>query len=73
MDTETKEQLLSRFRAYLDSVPETAVSEAETGQTDLYSLFTELAALKNEVRLESRQMKTARDEFKAVFTTLDAN
>ena len=73
MDTETKEQLLSRFRAYLDSVPETATSEAETGQTDLYSLFTELATLKNEVRLESRQVKTALDEFKAVFTTLDAN
>ncbi|MFO1431889.1 MAG: nucleotide exchange factor GrpE [Candidatus Competibacteraceae bacterium] len=73
MDTDTKEQLLSRFRAYLDSVEETAVSEVETGWTDLYSLFTELAALKNEVKLESRQVKTALDEFKAVFTTLDAN
>lgn len=72
MDTETKEQLLSRFRAYLDSMEETA-AEAETGWTDLYSLFTELAALKNEVRLESRQVKTALDEFKAVFTTLDAS
>ncbi len=73
MDTATKEQLLNRFSAYLDSALETATSATESGQTDLYSLFTELAALKNEVRLESRQMKTALDEFKVVFTTLDDN
>lgn len=73
MDTETKDLLLDRFRAYLESIPETVTPQAETGQTDLFSLFVELTALKNEVRLESRQVKTALDEFKAVFTTLDAN
>jgi len=73
MDTETKEQLLDRFQAYLDSLPETVTAAAETGQTDLFSLFTELATLKNEIRLESRQVKTALDEFKAVFTTMDTN
>jgi len=75
MDTETKEQLLDRFRAYLDKLPEaTPVESAETDRrTDLYSLFAELAALKNEVRLESRQVKTALDEFRAVFETLQAS
>jgi molecular chaperone GrpE len=73
MDTQIKEQLLNRFQAYLDSVAETATPETESGQTDLFSLFTALAALKNEVRLESRQVKTALGEFKAVFATLDAN
>lgn len=75
MDTETKEQLLDRFRAYLDKLPEaTPVESAETDRrTDLYSLFAALAALKNEVRLESRQVKTALDEFRAVFETLQAS
>ena len=73
MDTETKALLLDRFRTYLESIPETVTPEVETGQADLFSLFAELTALKNEVRLESRQVKTVLDEFKAVFTTLDAN
>ena len=76
MDTATKELLLNRFRAYLDELPETAPAEqpdTEQRQTDLFSLFTELAALKNEVRLESRQLKTALDEFRAVFDTLQTS
>jgi len=74
MDSEIKEQLLERFRAYLDQQPETP---GEPGQdqrrTDLYSLFSELVALKNEVRLESRQIKTVLDEFRAVFATLQTS
>jgi molecular chaperone GrpE len=74
MDIETKERLLERFRAYLDELPDTG--PAETGEahrpTDLYSLLAELVTLKNEVRLESRQVKTALDEFRAVFETLQA-
>ncbi len=75
MDIETKEHLLERFRTYLDELPDAARAELdeETGQTDLYSLFSELAALKNEVRLESRQVKTALDEFRAVFETLQTS
>ncbi len=79
MDHETTERLLDRFRAYLDETPEPGPSD-EAGadadaerRTDLYSLFAELAALKSEVRLESRQVKTAFDEFKAVFETLHAS
>ncbi len=75
MDIETKEQLLERFRAYLDELPDTVPTEPgeESRRTDLYSLFAELAALKNEVRLESRQVKTAMDEFRAVFETLQTS
>lgn len=76
MDTETTERLLDRFRAYLDETPEASPREEAVKaerRTDLYSLFAELAALKNEVRLESRQVKTALDEFRAVFETLQTS
>ena len=75
MDSETKESLLERFRAYLDQQPDRIpVAPGEDArQTDLYSLFTELVALKTEVRLESRQVKTALDEFRAVFETLQTS
>jgi len=77
MDHETTEQLLDRFRAYLDEAPEPGPSDEagadEERRTDLYSLFAELLALKNEVRLESRQVKTVLDEFKSVFETLHAS
>lgn len=75
MNIQTKEQLLERFRAYLDQLPDAALAEPdeENHQTDLYSLFGELVALKNEVRLESRQVKTALDEFRAVFETLQTS
>lgn len=76
MDTETTERLLDRFRAYLDETPETSPREEAAKverRTDLYSLFAELAALKNEIRLESRQVKTALDEFRAVFETLQTS
>ncbi|OQY48555.1 MAG: hypothetical protein B6247_24935 [Candidatus Parabeggiatoa sp. nov. 2] len=65
MDESTKEKLITQFSAYLDSYQ---VNE-ETQQTDLFSLFTELAALRNEVKLESRQVKNALDLFKETFDT----
>lgn len=74
MDSESKEQLLERFRAYLDQQPEFPAETRENERrTDLYSLFSELVALKNEVRLESRQVKTVLDEFRAVFETLQTS
>jgi len=75
MDSETKESLLERFRAYLDQRPDGVPVEPDEDArpTDLYSLFTELVALKTEVRLESRQVKTALDEFRAVFETLQTH
>jgi molecular chaperone GrpE len=74
MDITTKELLINRFRAYLEELPEAAEEpDVEQRQTDLFSLFTELATLKNEVRLESRQVKTALDEFRAVFDILQTS
>lgn len=74
MDTETKERLVAELRDYLDALPSTpAVEPAVTRKVDLYSLFTELAGLRNEVRLESRQIKAALDEFRGVFATLEAS
>jgi molecular chaperone GrpE len=70
IETDIKETLIAQFRGYLDSLPE-APSEVsgneDTGEVDLYSLFIELAALKNEVKLEGRQVKAALDQFREVF------
>lgn len=70
METAVKEQLLDRLRDYLDqdSVDLPAPDAAEA--PDLFSLLAELAALKNEVKIESRQVKTALDEFRSLFDTL---
>jgi molecular chaperone GrpE len=60
MDPELRDRLLQRFGQYLDSAPpglgEPSQPEREI---DLFTLFTELAALKNEVKLESRQVRRA--------------
>lgn len=69
MDNAKKDALLARFRSYLEEIDLTALNE-EAEQTDLFSLFIELAALKNEVKLESRQVKTALDEFRDIFVLL---
>jgi molecular chaperone GrpE len=58
MDETNKARLLEEFRQYLDA---TTVVEEDAGQTDLFSLFGELAALRTEVRTESRQFRTALD------------
>jgi molecular chaperone GrpE len=87
MDEALKEQLVARFREYLDraSPPEPDLdwdsesrdpdepieAEIETeiaaDAPDLFTLLAELAALKNEVKLESRQVKGALDEFRSLF------
>ena len=65
MDESSKEKLIEQFRTYLDQYE---LNQTETPeQTDLFSLFTELAALRNEIRLESRQLKTALDMFRESF------
>ena len=72
MDALIKETLLNQFRSYLDSfeaTPETAEA-AGTETTDLFTIFVELAAIRNEVRTESRLVKEALDQFRGVFDTL---
>lgn len=71
MDDQAKNHILLQFQEYLESVdlPEDEGSE----QTDLFTLFGEMAALRNEVKIESRQFKTALEEFKSVFDLLRAS
>ncbi len=73
MEEAIKDQLTARFRAYLDEsdgADETAGGPDGASAPDLFTLLAELAALKNEVKLESRQVKSALDDFRALFDTL---
>jgi molecular chaperone GrpE len=70
MDEAVKDQLTARFRAYLDDAVDLG-SDTEAGSApDLFTLFSEVAALKNEVKLESRNVKSALDEFRGLYATL---
>lgn len=82
-----KHHILEQFSQFLDEVPSESTdpgsdTSANTGAntdsqtedtTDLLSLFQVLYVLKNEVKIESRQVKTALDEFKGVFGVLNDN
>jgi molecular chaperone GrpE len=68
MDEQVKEQLIEQFRAYLET--DFALDEPQN-IIDQMTLFNELAGLKNEVRIESRQLKGALDDFRLAFTSLD--
>ena len=76
MDANTRDALLEQLRSYLEAcdtgVDETGGEAAaeEPEDPDLFTLLAELAALKNEVRVESRQVKAALDQFGAVFDTV---
>jgi molecular chaperone GrpE len=69
LDDTLKETLVERFRAHLDGLNNEAVGDLsgleDTGQedsaTDLRSLYVELAALRTEVRAESRLVKDTLD------------
>lgn len=78
MNAEARDRLVEQFRTYLDdTAPSAADNEIEAtrdvateASCDLFTLFTELAALKNEVRLESRQLKVALEKFGELFDSL---
>lgn len=67
-----KTELLEAFNDYLDDQEEKQGSELEDydQQSDLYTLFVEISALKNEVKIQARQFKTAMDDFREVFHSL---
>ncbi len=69
MDAAAREELISRFGAYLEAVNEVAPGPPPTAP-DLFTLLSELAALKNEVKIESRQLKAALDQFRELFEAL---
>ncbi|MCF6356084.1 MAG: nucleotide exchange factor GrpE [Candidatus Polarisedimenticolaceae bacterium] len=74
LSPDKKEQLLARFSAYLDATPASdSTPDQASRDVDLYSLFTELAALKTEVKIESRQVKSAIEEFQTVTELLRDN
>jgi len=68
LDPEAKERLVEQFRACLDGDPEDAVDEGEP--IDLSTLLAEMAALKNEVRLQARQFKSALEQTQALSDAL---
>ncbi|MFV0277527.1 MAG: nucleotide exchange factor GrpE [Parahaliea sp.] len=69
-----KAELLAQFHQHLEEeAAGIGAVETETGTTDLFTLFTELAELKNEIRLESRQIKQALDQSREVIDGLHAN
>ncbi len=69
MDPEAKQQWMDRFSDFLDRVDQ-PLSNPTAEAPDLFSLLAEQAALKNEVKIESRQVKTALEEFRGLFDTL---
>lgn len=68
LDEAEKDRLVEEFRACLEQWKEEGEEEGEP--VDLRTLLGEMAALKNEVRLESRQFKSALEELKSVGETL---
>ena len=62
LEAAEKESLIAEFSACLDSWED---SESENA-VDLHSLLAEMAALKNEIRLESRQFKSMLEEMRSV-------
>ncbi|MBF0137562.1 MAG: nucleotide exchange factor GrpE [Magnetococcus sp. DMHC-1] len=69
---ETQELLLEQFRVLLEQSKEEDVP-TDSVVPDLQALFIELVALKNEVRIESRQVKSALDQFRQVFELVDGS
>jgi molecular chaperone GrpE len=61
MDETRKAALLESFGGYLDQVD--GLPQDSAGETDLFSLFAELAALRTEVKTESRQFGNAIGQF----------
>lgn len=70
MDAEAKQRLIDEFRACLDDWNQADGDEAgvTTGEppVNLALLFSELSVLRNEVRTEARQFKTALDDMRAL-------
>jgi molecular chaperone GrpE len=71
LDAREKERLVEEFRACLEQWEEEGKEESEP--VDLRTLLGEMAALKNEVRLESRQFKSALEELKSSGEALRAH
>lgn len=74
MDDSIKQALIDRFCGYLDMVEDGEEPPDDPGETaDLFSVLVEMAALRSEVRTESRLVKEALEQFRGVFNSLQAS
>jgi len=74
LDDSIKQALIDRFRGYLDMAQDGEEPPDDPGETaDLFSILVEVAALRGEVRTESRLVKEALEQFRGVFDTLQAS
>jgi molecular chaperone GrpE len=77
VDQAIKDALLERLRGYLDGLDADAGGEppveATSEAADLFSVFVEIAAARNEMRTQSRVVKDAIDQFRGVFETLQSS
>jgi len=74
LDDSIKQALIDRFRGYLDTVEDGEEPPDDPGETaDLFSVLVEMAALRSEVRTESRLVKEALEQFRGVFDSLQAS
>ncbi|PWF47850.1 nucleotide exchange factor GrpE [Massilia glaciei] len=68
LDPDARERLIAQFEACLD---QDGAADAPAGEAvDLRDLLAEVAMLKNEIRLESRQFKGMLDEMRALGESL---
>jgi len=65
LEPDEKERLIEEFRACLETWEEGDGDEEGASPVDLHTLLTEMAALKNEIRLESRQFKSMLEEMRS--------
>jgi molecular chaperone GrpE len=72
LDPHEKERLVEEFRACLEQQEDDGEGQ-ESEPVDLHTLLSEMAVLKNEVRLESRQFKSALEELKSVGEAMRAH
>lgn len=63
LEPDEKERLIEEFRACLEICEQG--DEEDGNSVDLHTLLAEMAALKNEIRLESRQFKNMLDEMRS--------
>lgn len=73
MNEGAKEKLLAQFSDYLDQDAEIQLPPDPAESVDQFSLFAELSALKTQSKQQSREVRGAVEEFKAVFQTLQTS
>lgn len=73
MDEASKARLVEEFQRYLDDLDDLPADESDARATDLFTLFSELAALRTEVKTESRLFRSTLDDLREVQTWLKGN